>query len=159
MSISTRVDAYLTAQNIDYETLKHANTNSSLGTSIAANITPDMIAKAVLLQDHEGRHLLAVLPADHKLNLQRLGDQLDLDLQLVSERQVYRTFADCAPGAVPAFGPAYNMNSIYDESLQGLKDIYLEAGDHKTLIHLTGEQFSQLMSKTQHSRFSERVLH
>lgn len=159
MSITTRIDAYLTAQDIHFDTLKHAYSNSSLGTSIAANITPDMIAKAVLLQDHEGRHLLAVLPADHKLNLQKLGDHMDLDFQLVSERQVYRTFADCAPGAVPAVGQAYNMNSIYDESLQGLEDIYLEAGDHKTLIHLTGEQFSKLMSKTKHSRFSERVLH
>ena len=56
-------------------------------------------------------------------------------------------------------GQAYNMNAIYDEELGRLKDIYLEAGDHETLIHLNREQFDKLMINTMHSNFSSEELH
>ncbi len=159
MSIATRVGAYLDAHNIDYDTIKHPPANSSMAASKAAKIAPNLIAKAVVLEDHEGRHLMAVLPADRKLILHKLEHDLELDMHLVNEKQVYQMFSDCAPGAVPALGQAYNMNAIYDDSLQGLSDVYLEGGDHKTLIHLTGVQFGRLMSHSKHARFSERVFH
>lgn len=159
MSISTRVGDYLTAQNISFDTINHAYSNSSVGAAIAAQIPPHRIAKAVVLEDHEGRHLMAVLPADHKISLHKLQDQLDVTLHLVHEKQLDDMFADCKQGAIPAVGQAYNMNAIYDDVLDQLRDIYLEAGDHETLIHLKKEQFSKLMSKTRHSRFSSEVIH
>lgn len=159
MTISTRVGAYLDARGINYRTISHDHANSSLQTSITAQIPPDQIAKAVILEDHQGHHLMAVLPADRKLNLHKLESELDVSIHLVSEKQVYQLFNDCDPGAVPALGQAYNMNLIYDEALQQLNQVYLEAGDHETLILLTAEQFGQLMADSQHSRFSERVLH
>ncbi len=159
MSIATRMGAYLDAQNIRYDIVNHTHSNSSLGTAIAAHISPRSIAKAVVLEDHEGHHLMAVLPANHKINLEKLRGQLEIDLRLVNEKQVYKMFSDCDPGAIPALGQAYNMNSIYDEVLDGLGDVYLEAGDHETLVHLTNEQFGKLMKDTKHSRFSGEVLH
>ena len=55
---------------------------------------------------------------------------------------------------MPAIGQAYNINTIYDEALDQLDDVYLEAGDHETLIHLNKAQFGKLMTDTKHSRFS-----
>ncbi len=159
MSISTRVSAYLDAQNIDYDTLSHAHSDSSVGSAISAKISPNTIAKAVVLEDHEGHNLMAVLPANHKVSLHKLGDQLDLKLHLVDETQLCKMFHDCALGAVPAIGQAYNMNLVYDETLDQLGDIYLEAGDHETLIHLTNEQFSKLMINARHSRFGREMFH
>jgi len=157
MSISARVVAYLDAQDIKYDTINHTHTSTSVGTAITAHIPPKTIAKAVVLEDHESRHLMAILPANHKVSLHKLNDKLDVELHLVDEEQVYRMFGDGDPGAVPAIGQAYNMNSIYDETLDQLDDVYFEAGDHETLIHLSKAQFGKLMADTKHSRFSSEA--
>ena len=160
MSISARVSDYLDSRDIRYEVINHGHSNSSISTAVAAHISPDSIAKAVVLEDDEGRRLMALLPAHYKISLHKLRDQLNvLDLHIVNEDQVYRMFNDCDPGAVPAIGQAYNMNTVYDETLNQLVDIYFEAGDHETLIHLTHKQFEKLMGKTKHSRFSSEVFH
>lgn len=160
MGISTRVSSYLDAKDIRYETLKHSHSNSSISTAMAAHISPETIAKAVVLEDSEGRRLMAVLPANYKISLPKLQDQLSLsELHTIDENQVYQMFNDCEPGAVPAVGQAYSLNTVYDDTLDLLVDIYLEGGDHETLIHLTHKQFEKLMGETKHSRFSGEVFH
>jgi len=157
MSISTRVASYLDVEGIKYDTIQHAHTSTAVGSAITSHILPKSIAKAVVLEDHESRHLMAILPASHKVSLHKLNDKMDVDLHLADEEQVYKMFTDCEHGAVPAIGQAYNMNSIYDESLDQLDDVYLEAGDHETLIHLSKAQFGKLMTNTKHSQFSSQA--
>ena len=43
---------------------------------------------------------------------------------------------------------------IVDDSIQEQPDVYLEGGDHTTLIHISQAQFSRLMSGARHGRFS-----
>ena len=43
---------------------------------------------------------------------------------------------------------------IVDDSIQAQPDVYLEGGDHATLIHISQAQFSRLMSGARHGRFS-----
>lgn len=157
MSISTRVANFLNEQDIEYDTLNHPRANTTADAALAAHILPKSVAKAVVLEDHDNRHLMAILPADHKLSLHKLNNKMDTELHLVDENRVYQMFSDCDPGAVPAIGQAYNMNAIYDEALDQLDDVYLEAGDHETLIHLDRAQFGKLMGNTKHSRFSNET--
>lgn len=157
MSISTRVANFLNEQDIEYDTLNHPHANTTADAALAAHILPKSVAKAVVLEDHDNRHLMAILPADHKLSLHKLNTKMDTELHLVDENRVYQMFSDCDPGAVPAIGQAYNMNAIYDEALDQLDDIYLEAGDHETFIHLNKVQFGKLMNETKHSRFSNET--
>ena len=50
--------------------------------------------------------------------------------------------SDCETGAVLPLGAGYALECIVvDENLEGERDAYLEGGDHRTLIHLTGQQF------------------
>lgn len=157
MGISTRVASYLEVEGIKYDTVRHSHSSTSIGSAITAHILPKTIAKAVVLEDHESHHLMAILPADHQVSLHKLNDNLGSNMRLANEEQVYKMFADCVPGAVPAIGQAYNINSIYDEALDQLDDVYFEAGDHETLIHLNKAQFGKLMAHTKHSRFSSEA--
>ncbi len=43
------------------------------------------------------------------------------------------------------------MQTIIDRSLDKVDDIYFEAGDHRTLVHLSGAQFHRLMRKAPHA--------
>jgi Ala-tRNA(Pro) deacylase len=56
-----------------------------------------------------------------------------------------RLFADCDRGAVPPVGEAYGIPTVWDDSLGDLPDVYFEGGDHRTLIHMSGPDFAELM--------------
>lgn len=159
MSISTRVIDYLHQQQIQFDIINHPTSHSSLGSAIATNIEPSLIAKAVILEDHESRHIMAILPADKIISLHKLDDLLDSSFQLVNEHTLMEMFNDCQQGAIPAFSQAYHLNAIYEETLIEQDDIYLDAGDHQTLIHLRAKQFAMLMANTKHARFSREMIH
>ena len=68
-------------------------------------------------------------------------------------------FNDCDPGAVPPIGAACGIKTIWDPntSLGQLDDIYFEAGDHDHLIHVSGEQFHELMASAERGQFSQHI--
>ena len=66
-------------------------------------------------------------------------------------------FADCAPGAVPPVGTCYALDAIIDESINDQPEVYIEGGDHATLIHMDQSQFARLTTQAQQGRFSVRI--
>jgi Ala-tRNA(Pro) deacylase len=159
MSIPQRVHNYLREHEIRAEFVPHSHSHSSISSGVAAQIPIHNIAKAVILEDHEGRLLMAIVPADYKINLSLLGEQLNRSFKLVKEKQLEHIFSDCERGAIPPIAAAYNIDSVYDDSLKDLQDFYLEAGDHELLLHLYWEDFVQVVSSAKHGRFSSPILH
>jgi Ala-tRNA(Pro) deacylase len=46
-----------------------------------------------------------------------------------------------------------------DDSIEAQPEIYMEAGDHETLLHISDAQFARLMENARHSGFSEKLPH
>lgn len=159
MTISTRLDQYLSEQHISYQTVNHSHSNSSLHSAVAASIPLMNLAKGVVLEDHEGKHLMAVLPANAKISFSILNDELNANYHMVKEQQVYNMFEDCEHGAVPPVGDAYHMRMVYDKSLADLDHVYIEAGDHQTLIKLDRDAFIKLMSQGRQMHFASQIFH
>jgi Ala-tRNA(Pro) deacylase len=57
---------------------------------------------------------------------------------------------------VPPVAGAYGLPAVMDESLEGFKDIYFEGGDHRTLVHLSGQNFHLLTMDVPHAHISVR---
>jgi len=57
---------------------------------------------------------------------------------------------------VPTHAPpnATGLNIIVDDSIEAQPEIYMEAGDHETLLHLSHAQFARLTANALHGRFS-----
>jgi Ala-tRNA(Pro) deacylase len=140
-------------RNVTYDVLTHDPTMSSTRTAQACHVSGDRLAKAIVLR-HDGRYLLAVLPATHHVRLADLKTQIGDDVDLADENEIKRLFPDCAPGAVPPIGEAYELDVILDDSIQAQPDVYLEGGDHTTLVHMDQAQFARLMAEARHGRFS-----
>ncbi len=157
MSIPARVSDYLDTQDILYDLVAHDLSQSSVASAVMADIPLHKLAKAVILEDQEGRHLMAILPADHRVSMARLSEELNRSFQLMSEYKLSQMFSDCEEGAVPPVGDAYNMDVCWDEVLDSVSDIYLEGGDHNTLVHLTHDNFRLLMKNAKHLFFSSSV--
>ncbi len=90
----------------------------------------------------------------HHIRLSDLGREFGPDVGLASEEEIQRLFPDCARGAVPALGQCYGLNVMVDASIEEPAEVYLEGGDHASLIHMSRTQFAKLMAPTRHGRFS-----
>jgi Ala-tRNA(Pro) deacylase len=152
MAIAPTLQSFLD-QNVTYDVIPHEATMSSMRTAEACHISGDCLAKGVVLR-HNGGYMLAVLPASHRIRLSDLRMHLGQDVDLASEDEIDQLFRDCAHGAVPPVGACYGLNVIVDDSIDEKPDIYLEGGDHQTLIHMSHAQFARLMADARHGHFS-----
>src|SRR5437868_1920457 len=153
MSIAPTLKRYLTAENIQYEEIRHELSMTSARTAEACHISGDRLAKGVVLR-RDGEYMLAVMPASHHLRLLELRNQLGDNVDMANEAEINQLFRDCAHGAVPAVGKCYGLNIIVDDSIEAQPEIYMEAGDHETLVHLTHEQFERMTANALNGRFS-----
>jgi Ala-tRNA(Pro) deacylase len=152
MTVSPTLQRYLD-QGVSYDLVPHAPTMSSTRTAEACHVSGDALAKAVVLR-RDGGYMMAVLPASRHLHLSALKSQLGHKVDLASEDEIERLFGDCDRGAVPALGQCYGLDVIVDDSIDPRRDIYMEGGDHRTLIRMDGEEFARLTAKAWHGHFS-----
>jgi len=153
MSIAPTLQKYLAAENIQYDAIQHEPSMSSSRTAEACHISGDRLAKGIVLR-RDGGYILAVVPASHHLRLSELRTTLGDAVDMADETEINQLFRDCARGAVPAIGKCYGLDVIVDDSIETQPEVYLEAGDHETLLHLTHEQFARLTANAPHGRFS-----
>jgi len=153
MTIAVTQQRYLVQKNAAYDLMLHPHTESSHETAEAAHISEDHIAKAVVVKDASD-YAIIVIPASNRLRMDTLRHELNRDLTLATEDEIARLFDDCEPGAVPPLGPAYGIETLLDESLTDLADVYFEAGDHEQVVHLRGEDFQALLSGSRRGYYS-----
>jgi Ala-tRNA(Pro) deacylase len=154
MDYAMTVGDFLERHHLAHELVSHARTGSSLESARAARIPPERLAKGVLL-NADGRYLLAVTRADCYLDLDALRRQLQVSVELASREDVESVFDDCARGAVPPLGPAYGIESIWDEQLMTEPDLYFELGDHRHLVHVRTQDYLALLENERHGSFGE----
>jgi Ala-tRNA(Pro) deacylase len=145
MSVSGTLEAYLFDRGARYTLEQHPAAMTSLDTARAARLDEALLAKSVLLADAAGP-VLAVLPASRYLELRRVRQRLGRALELAQEPDIERLFPDCALGAVPAVGAAFGVPTIVDTSLEQNEEVFFEAGDHQTLVRMSGRDFLALQS-------------
>jgi Ala-tRNA(Pro) deacylase len=153
MGVAITLQQYLGQQNSQFDLVPHPRAVTALRMASTCHVPGDRLAKGVVLADDMG-YILAVLPASRRIRLADVQAMLGRDLHLATEREIEQLFADCDPGAVPPVGTAYGLDAIVDASIDKLPEVYFEAGDHETLIHMSGERFAQLSWRATHGQFS-----
>jgi len=154
MGIAITLARYLDERGVKYDVVEHSHTVTALESARTSQISLDRLAKAVVLKGDDG-FLVAVLPASGHIEFSRLRKQIGADVDMANEEQIESLFHDCEPGAVPALGAAYGLKVVVDDSLASEPEIYLEGGDHASLVHVSGSAFRELMADARHARFTE----
>jgi len=153
MSIAPQLRQYLDDAKAEYDVILHTPTQSALENARSCDIPAEQVAKAVLLDTADDEHLLAVIPSDRRVELSELRSELGRKPRLADEGEIGKVFKDCEVGALPPVG--YDVTTIVDDSLEKQPDVYFEAGDHKSLVHMDGAEFSRVMKSARHGQFSE----
>ena len=155
MAIANRVKWFLDREGVEYDVLPHSPTATSAASAAAADVPRNRVAKCVLLEDERG-YVMAVLPASERIALPKLNDALHRELELADESELPGLFRDCALGALPPLGSAYNIPTVVEDSLLSAPEVWFEAGDHEDLIHVRGAAFLTLLSGARHGSFLAR---
>ncbi len=153
MGIAITLEQYLAERGVEYDVVEHPHSVTASESAKTSHISLDRLAKAVVLKGKDG-FMLAVLPASGHIQFGQLCKQLGADVDMASEEQIETLFLDCEPGAVPALGAAYGLKVIVDDSLAKEPEIYLEGGDHASLVRISGRIFRKLLADARHARFT-----
>ena len=156
MAIAITLQQYLSDRNIDYDVMVHERTSTSSQTAEASHVPGHCLAKGVVLT-REGGYLIAVVPASRKVQLDAVRRIVHSPVAMATESEIGALFPDCDAGAVPVFGAAYGIEAIVDDSLGTPADIYLEGGDHRSVIHISGPHFRELVQNMPHGQIAENI--
>ena len=158
MTIASKLKNYLQQQEVEYKVVAHPHSEYSMETAEKAHVPGDALAKGVLVRGDEG-YLLMVLPADYQIEIESLRKLLKQKVTMVNEATLEKVFSDCELGAVPPIGMAYGVKTIWDpkSSLGKLEEVFFEAGDHQSLVRMSGVQFHELMAPAERGEFSHHI--
>jgi Ala-tRNA(Pro) deacylase len=138
------VRKFLDGHGVPYEALPHRPAYDAQRLAQAVDETGYHVAKTVLLKG-DSDHLLAVLPATHRVDLADVTQRLRVDrLELASEEEVVERFPDCETGAVPPFGSRYGMTTLVDEALSEQEEIVFEGNTHEEAIRMRFADYFEL---------------
>lgn len=157
MSIAQTLQKYLDQVQVQYEVIMHRHSATSLRSADQAHIDPNCVAKAVLLEEdaQQSRYLMAVVPATHRVQLSEVAREAGRAVHLATEQAAAALFPDCEAGAFPPVGPAYGIETIWEDSLMGQPTLYFEAGDHERLVCIKAKDFLKLLPNCGHGHFSK----
>ncbi|NQD94675.1 YbaK/EbsC family protein [Pseudomonas sp. CrR25] len=148
MRMAATLQRSLARAQCQFDIVSHPHSASSLESARVASIPAERLAKPVILDDRQGHYLMAVVPASRHLDMSMVSKGKER-WQLSSESTIASLFKDCELGAVPALGEPYGMNMRVDPQLTRQQDIYIEAGDHENLVHMSTEQFLKLVPRAE----------
>ena len=152
MRMARTVQRSLEDAHCEFDLVAHPHSATSLESARVAGIAAERVAKSVILDDHHGHYLMAVLPASRHLDLSKVRGG---EWQVTRESTLAHLFNDCERGAVPALGESYGLNMVIDPLLTRQKDIYVEAGNHNNLLHMSMDEYLKMVPHAQVCELSQ----
>lgn len=153
MAISKKLRGYMDMCGTQYDEIMHEPAVEMAKAAQAAHVPGRQVAKGVLLQGRD-EYMLAVIPASKHVGFDFLKHWLSQDVRLAEEDGAAVLFTDCAPGAFPPVGAAFGLKTIVDDEMMTDEDVYFEGGDHRTLVHMTADNWRRLQTGAGHCAFS-----
>jgi Ala-tRNA(Pro) deacylase len=145
MMLTDRVSRLLEEHGIMCRVLPHARAFTAQGIAEATHVPGRRLAKVIVLRHGSGGYFLAVVPAPEHIRLDLVHDVTGYDgLRLASEAEISKLFPDCEVGALPPFGQLYGLPTFLDPCLLDEPWVYFQAGSHRDLIGIRGEDFERL---------------
>lgn len=144
MKIPLQLIDCLNESKVRYEILHHPEAVTAQRIAQAEHVKGRHHAKVVMIKSGEER-LMAVLPADHQIDLEKVGKVIGKTASLDSEKEFKSLFPDCAIGAMPPFGNLYGLPTYVDKSLAAQDYIVFEAGTHSDAIKLSYRDYEKIV--------------
>lgn len=143
MSVSQRLRDLLNHRQVKFLVITHSPAFTAQEIAQSMHVPGREMAKSVVVH-HGGRLALAVVPAQARVDLERLGGQLGGPVRIASESEFAAAFPDCELGAMPPFGHLYGLLTYVDEQLTHDREIAFNAGTHTEAIRMSFEDYKRI---------------
>ena len=143
MGIPTRLIDFLNEEKVHYEILHHPEAFTAQELAAIEHVKGRNHAKVVMVKT-AGELLMTVLPADHRVDLEKLNKVTGRSTTLAVETEFKELFPDCALGAMPPFGHLYGVATRLDQSLTDSDSIVFEAGTHSDAIRMSFADYERV---------------
>ncbi len=141
----TKLKEFLDRENVKYVSIRHSPAFTAQEIAASAHIPGKELAKTVIVKI-DGQMAMVVLPASYRINFGLLAEALGAKkVELATEGEFRKLFADCELGAMPPFGNLYGMPVYVAEVLTDDEEIAFNAGSHIELMKLSYKDFDRLV--------------
>ena len=139
---------YLEENQVKFTRIIHSTAYTAQVIAHRAHISGNMLAKTIILKDPEGKFLMAVVPANYQIELEKISGIYGKNLELASEDEFSRLFSGCETGGMPPFGNLFGLPVYASETLAKSEEIAFNAGNHRELLQMSFVDFKQLVKPT-----------
>jgi Ala-tRNA(Pro) deacylase len=148
MAIPASINNYLQQQGVNFTVVEHPLAYTAQEEAAVTHVPGREWAKAVVCMV-DGQPTLAVLPADHVVDLDRFRTACGgTSVRLANEAELQPLYSDCEVGAMPPFGPLYKQPVIVDTSLTSDPEILFNGGSHREAIRMRYRDFEAMVKPT-----------
>lgn len=144
MTMLKELASFLDENKVGYETIPHSLAYTSQEIAALEHVPGHQMAKVVMIKK-DGRPIMTVLPADYRVDLDRLETIMNGKVELEMEKEFKDFFPGCDPGAEPPFGNLFDLDVWVDTSLTENKEIVFNAGTHYETVRMRYDDFSRLV--------------
>lgn len=145
MPLKKRLKEFLDENQVKYITMIHSKAYTAQEIAAILHVPGKMFAKSVILKS-DGKYLMAVLPATHRINLDLFKQVTHVShVELATEEEFENLFPKCEIGAMPATGNIYDLPTYVDTSLTTGEDICFNATNHSEVIKMKYADYERLV--------------
>lgn len=134
---------YLHDNKVKYVVVTHSPAYTSQELAAARHVPGKRLAKVVMVTIG-GRPAMAVLPATHVVDLDRLAAAAGQPVALMDPDDFEPLFPGCERGAEPPFGHLFGLDVWVDASLADSAEIVFHAGSLREEIHMAYQDYVRL---------------
>ena len=143
MGIPAKLIEFLNQHKVPYQILHHPEAFTAQELAAIEHVKGKQHAKVVMVKT-DGAPMMAVLPADHRVDLEKFDRLTGKPTVLATETEFETLFPDCAVGTMPPFGSLYGLETYVDRTLAENETIVFEAGTHSDAVKMRYGDFARV---------------
>lgn len=145
VQVTDRLRSVLDQHQVPYEVVRHARDYTAQRAAQDTH-TPGMEFAKVVFVRADGRFVMAVLPAHHRVNLGEMRQALRArDVRLATEDETRRLCPDAEVGAAPPFGMLFDVPVYVSSWMTGDEKITFNAGSHEEAMRINFSDYMKIV--------------
>jgi Ala-tRNA(Pro) deacylase len=135
-TVFDRLKAWLEQSGVAFSVLRHEPVFTSEQAAAVRGTPLPSGAKALVLKAGE-RFIVAILPADRKLDSRKARDGLGVKALRFATKEEVLELTGLQPGSIPPFGSLFGLPTFCDPALADNPSINFNAGDHAISVQMS----------------------
>lgn len=143
MSIPKKIKNYLDKQGVDYEEIAHKTVYTAYDAAQTLKKELKEIAKNLIVKA-DNTYALVVVPADKKLDLEKIKKALGANKVSIPNEKVIVKVLNIKPGAVSSFGKLHKLEMLVDKAMDSTKKVIFSTGSLTDSVMIKVKDFIQM---------------